>query len=120
MIVDTLSEFGPTGQLLRRYELADDGTVTVTVTDDKGATVVVPPTADTAATAAAIKAAQTVDTNDRTIRQRLHTALDANAAFLALASPTNAQVLAQVRVLTRENTGLIRLALDALDAADGT
>ena len=76
--------------------------------------------AHTAATAAAIKAAQTVDTNDRTIRQRLRNGLDANTTFLALASPTNVQTLAQVRALTRENTGLIRLALDALDAADGT
>lgn len=58
--------------------------------------------------------------NADTIRQRLRGALDTNTAFLALASPTNAQTLAQVRALTRENTGLIRLALDALDAADGT
>lgn len=117
-IVDTLSEFGPTGQLIRKWDLDDDGTVTLT--DDKGAIIVVPPTADTAATAAAIKAAQTVDTNDRTIRQRLRGALDTNATFLAIASPTQGQVLAQVRALTHENTGLIRLAIDALDAADGT
>lgn len=117
MIVSTQEDYVDS-RLRHRWELADDGTVTVT--DSQGAVVVVPPTADTTATAAAIKAAQTVDTNDRTIRQRLGAALDANAAFLALASPTQAQVLAQVRVLTRENTGLIRLALDALDAADGT
>lgn len=47
-------------------------------------------------------------------------ALDTNVAFLAVASPSNAQVLAQVRVLTRECTALIRLLLGALDVTDGT
>ena len=36
-------------------------------------------------------------------------ALNTNATFLALASPTNAQVLAQVRSLTRQINALIRL-----------
>ena len=36
-------------------------------------------------------------------------ALAANATFLALASPTNAQVLAQTKLLTREVNALIRL-----------
>ena len=46
--------------------------------------------------------------NADTIRQRLRNGLDTNTTFLALASPTQAQVLAQVRALTRENNGLIR------------
>jgi len=47
-------------------------------------------------------------------------ALTTNAAFLALASPTNAQTLAQVRVLTRECNAIIRLLLNQLDMTDGT
>lgn len=36
-------------------------------------------------------------------------ALTANATFQAIGSPSNAQTLAQVRLLTREMNGLIRL-----------
>lgn len=52
----------------------------------------------------------------RTLEDRATQALDANRAFLALQSPTNAQTLAQVRSLTRQNTALIRLLLGRLDA----
>lgn len=47
-------------------------------------------------------------------------ALNANATFLALASPTNAQTLAQVQLLTKECNALIRLALGLLDSTAGT
>ncbi len=60
------------------------------------------------------------ETNAQTLRDRAQTALTANATFLAIASPTNAQVLAQTRMLTRECTALIRLALNLLDSTDGT
>lgn len=60
------------------------------------------------------------DANADTLRDRAATALTANAAFLAITSPTNAQVLAQTRVLTRENTALIRLVLGLLDSTDGS
>jgi hypothetical protein len=58
--------------------------------------------------------------NRSTIEQRATHALTANATFLAIASPTNAQTLAQVRRLTQECTALIRLALNQVDSTDGT
>lgn len=66
------------------------------------------------------QAARTAATNDKTIRERADAALTTNANFLALATPTNAQVVAHVRALTRQATGLIRLALGQLDSTDGT
>jgi hypothetical protein len=58
--------------------------------------------------------------NQQTLTTRAVAALAANDAFLAVGSPTNAQVLAQVRVLTRECSALIRLALQQYDTITGT
>jgi hypothetical protein len=58
--------------------------------------------------------------NRATIEQRAQTALAANETFLALASPSNAQNAAQIKLLTRECQGLIRLAIKALDSLNGT
>jgi len=55
-----------------------------------------------------------------TLRSRARTALDANATYLNIASPSNAQVVAQVRRLTQECSGMIRLVLGVLDTTDGT
>lgn len=60
------------------------------------------------------------DINTETLRSRAAAALAANATFLALGAPTNAQVLAQVQRLTRECSALIRLAVNLLDSTDGT
>lgn len=46
------------------------------------------------------------------------TALTSNRAFLANASPTNAQTLAHVKALTRQVNALIRLELLDLDGTD--
>jgi hypothetical protein len=63
-------------------------------------------------------AAETATMNRTTIEQQAATALTDNATFLALGTPTQAQVLAQVRALTRQTNGLIRLVLGQLDAVD--
>jgi hypothetical protein len=55
-----------------------------------------------------------------TIEDRARQAYDLNVAFLANASPSNAQVLAQVRLLTRECNALIRLVVGMLDSDAGT
>lgn len=55
-----------------------------------------------------------------TLQRKAGTALSQNAAFLALEGPANAQVLAQVRALTRQVSALIRLEIGALDSTDGT
>ncbi len=54
------------------------------------------------------------------LRQKAAAALSANAAFLALASPTNAQVVTHVQRLTRETNALIRLALSQFDDGSDT
>jgi hypothetical protein len=93
-----------------------------------GTTDVVPLTPEEIAEAEALAAEAAVEeaarevlrTNAATIEDRMRQALDANATFLALASPTQAQTLAQVRRLTRECSALIRLALSELDTVDDT
>jgi hypothetical protein len=45
-------------------------------------------------------------------------AIAANTTYLAIGSPSNAQVVAQVRLLTREVSALIRLRLGRFDGVD--
>jgi hypothetical protein len=61
-----------------------------------------------------------VDVVAATLTARAGQALAVNGAYLALASPTAAQVAAQVGVLTRECSGLVRLLLRRLDTDEGT
>jgi riboflavin biosynthesis pyrimidine reductase len=56
--------------------------------------------------------------NKTTLTDRATSALVANRDFLALASPTQADALAQIKDLTRQNTALIRLILGLLDGTD--
>ena len=73
---------------------------------------------DEAAAAADAQAAAVTDGNRTTITDQAFTALQANRDFLALSAPTNAQAVAQVQALTRQNVGLIRLLLNLLDGTD--
>ncbi len=60
------------------------------------------------------------ESNAQEMRDKACQALTANATFLALVSPTNAQTLAQVQRLTRESTAVIKLMLGQLDDTAGT
>lgn len=100
---------------------ADDATETVTRWDDAGTQLDQRAyNATEKADKAARAAAETKQTNTRTVEDRARAALTANATFRALQSPTNAQVLAQVRRLTAQCSALIRLTLNDLDTIDDT
>lgn len=92
-----------------RTLLSDDGAVRVYEVTDDGGTVI----------GRDYEAIQTpAMLNEATIRDRATTALTVNRDFLAIASPSNAQTLAQVKALTRQNTAVIRLLLGLLDDTD--
>lgn len=129
--VTTQTDYDQSG-LAHVWTLYDDGTVTIT--DGKGGTVDVAATPDTTAQAASIVASRTTEANQATIQAALtalvaanssaRTAMTTNATFLAIASPSNAQVAAQVKALTNQNQVIIprllqlaRLSIGALDAA---
>ena len=98
--------------------------VVVDCTTGEAATVTPPPEVlaerETARAAAEVERVRLdgLDANRTTIEQRARDALTANRDFLAVQSPTNAAVLAQVRMLTRECSALIRLMLSELDGTD--
>jgi hypothetical protein len=56
--------------------------------------------------------------NEDAIRKAARQALGVNRTFLDLASPTNAQTLAQVKHLTRVANGLLRIELADFTQAD--
>jgi hypothetical protein len=60
----------------------------------------------------------TLDGNRATLTERATQALVGNRDFLALAAPTNAQTLAQVKDLTRQSSAIIRLLLNAVEEVD--
>lgn len=58
--------------------------------------------------------------NQATITQRAQAALATNTTYLAIPTPSNAQIAAQVQALTKECSALIRLLLGLLDSTAGT
>jgi hypothetical protein len=72
--------------------------------------------------AAADAAAQTTlyAVNEAALLAKVPTALTANATYLALGAPTNAQTLAQVQRLTRQVNALLKLRANDLADTSGT
>lgn len=76
--------------------------------------------ADEVSRFAALEAGASILGNGTTVRSRAQAALAANATFLGIASPTNAQVATQVQRLTRECSAIIRLLLNELSDVSDT
>lgn len=60
----------------------------------------------------------TAEVNAEQLRNSAAGAIAANRAYLAISSPTAAEVRQQLEQVTRQNQGLIRLVLGQLDATD--
>ena len=99
----------------------DDATRTYTSWDASGnQTLQRPYTTDENADADARQQAATDDANRTSLQTKATNAIATNNKFLAITSPTNAQAVAQVQALTRQNTAIIRLLLGLLDSTAGT
>jgi hypothetical protein len=58
--------------------------------------------------------------NVATLRERIGVGLAENRVFLGRGAPTNAEILAQMRLLTKLTTALAKYMLDQTDTTDGT
>lgn len=104
------------GMLRERY---DDATRSYVKYTDKGVQESSRPyTAKENAEADARAQVNVITANRTAIETQAATTLAANKAFVGIASPTNAQSAAQVKALTRQVNGIIRLVLGKLDASD--
>lgn len=104
------------GALVQRRVL-DDVANTVTTFDGSGAQ-----TGQRPITAVELAALghQTQATNATTLIQKGAAAIAANLTYLAIVTPNNAQVVAQVNALTLQVNALMRLATQALNSTAGT
>lgn len=116
-VITTNDVYDADGILIYSKRYFDDGSIEVF---ENGTTTSYAATPETILFAQELIGYQTKESNQNTLRSRADAALNVNNDFLALASPTNAQVLAQVRVLTKENNALIRLILDKVNDISDT
>ena len=79
-----------------------------------------PLTTSESAALAAQAAAATQGMNQTQLLAQAATAIANNITFLGLATPTQAQAVAQVQALTRQVNALLRLSASLLDSTAGT
>lgn len=105
--------------LRQRY---DDVNRQYTAWDSAGIIVVGPRpyTAEENATLDAKNAETTAKNNAANLTTKAKTALTNNNTFLAIVSPTNADIVAQVKALTRQVNALIKLEIQDLANTTGT
>jgi hypothetical protein len=97
----------------------DDGTRTYTAYSATGSvTSTRPYTAAENVNADALVTAAAEQANHDTIVSQATTAISSNQTYLGIASPTNAQVVAQDRALTQQMNTVIRLVIAKLDGTD--
>lgn len=94
----------------------DASNVTITTTAEEGTDLV---TRDGAGKILASVPLPPERVNAKRLAEKIGSALTTNTEFLALTAPTNAQVVAQLKALTRQVSALTRLVTDRLDSLDG-
>jgi hypothetical protein len=93
-----------------------DGTSVLDITADRMAILA----ADATSSGYTFPPRPATEQNRAMMRSRLLQALAANAAYLGLPTPTNAQNTVHLRLVTQELSALIRLILEQLNTTDGT
>jgi hypothetical protein len=116
-----LGGFRPAHPSKGKVEEFNDATSTVTTWDDAGTvTGTRPYTAAETSLATAATAERTARTNRATIEQRAAAFITATNTYLAIPTPSNAQVAAQVRRNAQATIGLVKIALNLLADTNGT
>lgn len=93
----------------------------ITITPDPARGVIVTTTTDLKGVVTVVEDPMPPEqVNADALTKKAQTALTANATYLAISSPSAAQVAAQVNSLTKQSNALIRLLVNKLDATTGT